>query len=196
MAWLSCSRPKHNLLDRGNKTTQDEYKLGLDHMAETGTLGWNHTSCMAAFSVFFPVGFICLKTWSPVTSVVLDSTATLFTPETPEVFCGLTHFTCPSLGTLIGYIAHDDIYMVTMPDIVSVPSSMNRSDKHTEVLQILIKSTKCSHTLTRDVCALCKPLCTESQQHTHWNTPTNPDERREQQQESQHQSTRSRMLWQ
>ena len=33
-----------------------------------------------------------------VTSIVLDSAATLFTPETPKGFCGLEHFTHPSIG--------------------------------------------------------------------------------------------------
>ena len=34
-----------------------------------------------------------------VAIIVLDLAAMLFSPETPEVFCGLKHFTHPSIGT-------------------------------------------------------------------------------------------------
>ena len=47
------------------------------------------------------VVYIHLKEWSPFTSVVLDLAATLLTPETPKVFCGLKHFTHPSIVTVL-----------------------------------------------------------------------------------------------
>ena len=34
-----------------------------------------------------------LKKDSPLTSIVLDTALTKFTPETPKVFCGIKHFT-------------------------------------------------------------------------------------------------------
>ena len=41
-------------------------------------------------------------TWLPaVTSIVFDLAATLFTPETPKEFCGLKHFTHPSIGLVV-----------------------------------------------------------------------------------------------
>ena len=40
---------------------------------------------------------LCLKKQSPVTSIVLNLAATLFTADTPKVFGG--HFTHPSIGT-------------------------------------------------------------------------------------------------
>ena len=45
---------------------------------------------------FFSVVLLPLKKDSPLTSLVLDSAQTKFTPETPEVFCGLEHFIPPS----------------------------------------------------------------------------------------------------
>ena len=36
-----------------------------------------------------------------VGEVLLDLAATLFTPETPKVFCGLKHFTHPSIGIVV-----------------------------------------------------------------------------------------------
>ena len=42
-----------------------------------------------------------LKTWLPVTSVLLDLAATLFTPETPECFVDSKHFTHPLIGIVV-----------------------------------------------------------------------------------------------
>ena len=44
-------------------------------------------------NLYFSVVFLRLKNRSPVTLIVLDLAGTLFTPETPKVFCGLKHFT-------------------------------------------------------------------------------------------------------
>ena len=52
------------------------------------------TTCMETVSVFF----LRLKKSLPVTSIWLDLAVTLFTPETPNVFCGLKHLTHPSIG--------------------------------------------------------------------------------------------------
>ena len=48
------------------------------------TLGWHNTCRILSFS-------LRLKNRSPFTSIVLDSALTLFTPETPKVFCGPKH---------------------------------------------------------------------------------------------------------
>ena len=50
---------------------------------------------------FFLLFFLCLKKESPVTSIVLDLAATLFTPETPKGFYGLKHFTHHSIGRVL-----------------------------------------------------------------------------------------------
>ena len=49
---------------------------------------------MEAFFVFVVV-LLCLKKLSPVTSLVLDLAAILFTPEIPKMISGLKHFTQP-----------------------------------------------------------------------------------------------------
>ena len=47
---------------------------------------------------FVVVIYLRLKKWSPFTSILLNLAATLLTPETPEVFCGLEPFTHPSVA--------------------------------------------------------------------------------------------------
>ena len=47
---------------------------------------------------FLSDAFLSSKNRSPFTSIVFDLAATLFTPESPKVFCGLKHFTHPSIG--------------------------------------------------------------------------------------------------
>ena len=64
------------------------------------TLGWHHTSSMEACCVVSVV-LLRLNLWSPVSSIVLDSALAKFTPETPEVFCGLKHFTHPPIGIVV-----------------------------------------------------------------------------------------------
>ena len=56
---------------------------------------------MEAFSGGFSVFFSRLKNQSPFTSIVVGLAATLFTPETPKVFCGFKHFTHPSMGIAV-----------------------------------------------------------------------------------------------
>ena len=55
-------------------------------------LGWHHTSNMEAFT---------LEELITIYFDVLHLAATQFTPETLEVFCGLKHFTHPSIGTVV-----------------------------------------------------------------------------------------------
>ena len=55
---------------------------------------------MEAFYVFFCC-FFTFEELSPFTSVVLDLAETMFTPETPEVFCGIKHLTHPSIGIVV-----------------------------------------------------------------------------------------------
>ena len=50
---------------------------------------------------YFSVVLLHLKKDSPLTSIVYDSHLTKFTPETPEVFCGLKHFTRPSISIVM-----------------------------------------------------------------------------------------------
>ena len=53
--------------------------------------------------MFLSVVFKHLRNWSTFTLIVLDLAATLFTPETPEVFCGhLTPPPPPSIGIVVG----------------------------------------------------------------------------------------------
>ena len=51
--------------------------------------------------IFLSVVLLNLKTRSPFNSNVLDLAATLFTPETPEVFSGLSHFPHPFIGIVV-----------------------------------------------------------------------------------------------
>ena len=53
--------------------------------------------------MFFSVVLLHLKD-SPLTSIVLDSAATKFTPEIPEVSCGLKQFTHPSIGIVVRWV--------------------------------------------------------------------------------------------
>ena len=48
--------------------------------------------------LYFSIVLLCLKLWLLISSIALDCAATLFTPETPKVFCGLKQFTHPSIG--------------------------------------------------------------------------------------------------
>ena len=66
--------------------------LNVGHLEDTTGAGGG---------IFFSVVFFCLKNQSPVTSVVLDLAATLFTPETPNLFCELKHFTHPYIGIVV-----------------------------------------------------------------------------------------------
>ena len=61
------------------------------------TVRWHHTSRMEACYLVS----LRLELWSTVSSVVMDSALILFTPETPEVFCGLKHFTHPSIFLVV-----------------------------------------------------------------------------------------------
>ena len=61
-------------------------------MSGLATVGRHHTSSMEASDVFYVV-LLRLKKRSRATLIVSDSAATLFTPETPEVYCGHKHFT-------------------------------------------------------------------------------------------------------
>ena len=64
------------------------------------TLGWHHTSSIdSCFN--FSVVLLHLKKRSQFTSIVLESTAMLLIPETLGVFCGLKHFTHPSIGIVV-----------------------------------------------------------------------------------------------
>ena len=49
---------------------------------------------------YFSVVFLHFKE-SPVTSIVLDLAATLFSPESPEVFWGLKHSTYLSVSIVV-----------------------------------------------------------------------------------------------
>ena len=51
--------------------------------------------------MFFFCCVIMSEEGFPFTSIVLDLAATLFTPETPKVFCGLKHFTHLSIGIVV-----------------------------------------------------------------------------------------------
>ena len=49
----------------------------------------------------FSVVLLHLKLWSLITSIVLDSAATPFTPEIPKVYFVLKHFTQPCIGKVV-----------------------------------------------------------------------------------------------
>ena len=70
-----------------------------------GTLGWTHRNSLEALYVF-----LRLKNLSQFTSIVLDLAATLFTPETSNIFCELKHFT--SIGTVL---SRKFIFVWTIP---------------------------------------------------------------------------------
>ena len=56
------------------------------------------------------VVFLRWKYQSPVTSIVLDLAATLFTPETPKLFCGLKHFFFPPLHRKSGELILSEFF--------------------------------------------------------------------------------------
>ncbi|CAB1426949.1 unnamed protein product [Pleuronectes platessa] len=58
--------------------------------------------------------------WFPVTSIVLDLAATLFTPETPNGFTGLKHFTQPSIGGGKSHPSIPSIHPHTAQSVLSI----------------------------------------------------------------------------
>ena len=75
---------------------------------------WHHTSSMEACCVCSVV-LLHLKKKSRLTLTVLDSAPMLFTPETPEVFCGLKQFTHSSIVTGLSRIWVDFHFSVNYP---------------------------------------------------------------------------------
>ena len=90
MCHQSVRKPRHRThsCPAESISTSGRGLLGLKHAVKyecrgLRTLGWHHTISME-------VCFFTSEEGVPFTSIVLDFAATLFTPETPEVICGLT----------------------------------------------------------------------------------------------------------
>ena len=64
------------------------------HLDDTTGAVWRHV-------MLFSVVFYIWRSSPPVTSIVLDLAATLFTPKTPKVFCGLKQFIHLSFRTVV-----------------------------------------------------------------------------------------------
>ena len=64
-----------------------------------GLLSDDTTRAVWRHVVFF---LCCFITSEGEATLDFASAAMLFTPETPEVFCGLKHFTHPSIGIVVG----------------------------------------------------------------------------------------------
>ena len=76
-----------------------------------------NTFCMPQGS-----GWVCAVCLTFLTHlpIVLYLSAMLFTPETPEVFCGLKHFTHPSIG-LVNYPFKAEIPTLQIQIIINSP---------------------------------------------------------------------------
>ena len=85
---LSCCSYRMEVNDSNFKFESNMNVRGCEHLDET----------TQAVCCVFSFVLLCLSRFN---SNVLDLAATLFTPETPKVFCGLKHFTHPSIGIVV-----------------------------------------------------------------------------------------------
>ena len=84
--------------------------------------------------VVFRRHFMLFSYQSPVTSIVLDSAATLFTHETPNVLCGLKHDTHHSIGLVVSRYWVNFHFWVNYPFNVAC-TKMTSSHMASKILQ-------------------------------------------------------------